>query len=176
MRHLRGVMAGDPDRACRELHEIGEASRNGLAQVRSLVDEYRHVGPAEVLAGARDILGAAGVRLTCRNEVGEVAELAQQVLCWVIQESVTNALRHASPTTVTIVLDRDPDEQDLARLRIRNDGVLPVTAHGPRGASRRGTGLAGLSERLVAVDGTITSIRTADGTFTVTASVPLGEE
>ena len=56
-------------------------------------------------------------------------------------------------------------------MSVRNDGVPTVTAK-PRGGSS-GFGLAGMSERVTALDGTLTAGPTDPGVWTVAARVPL---
>ncbi|NAZ82996.1 hypothetical protein GTR02_14345 [Kineococcus sp. R8] len=156
----------EPPRARRELVEIADASVQGLSRVRSLIHGYRHSGFGRTLAEAANLLQTAGVELRSELEVRpeQLPEVTEQVLCWVLTEGVTNALRHSSPTVVIVRLDA---RDGRTSLQVSNDGVLPTAPGG-----RRGHGLAGLSERLEAVGGTMSSVRTADDRFTVTASVP----
>ncbi|MEV6637344.1 histidine kinase [Actinoplanes sp. NPDC051470] len=82
----------------------------------------------------------------------------------VVQESLTNASRHAPGAPVHLAVTQQPTH-------------TTVTIHNPaRGtptAASRGTGLAGLQERVTLLGGTFEAVHT-DGTFTVTATIPAG--
>ncbi|MFJ8001197.1 sensor histidine kinase [Streptomyces sp. NPDC096310] len=114
----------------------------------------------------------------------------QSALGWVVREATTNVLRHGDPRRCTVRLSEQPLEKSgsgdwEAVLTVENDGV-PDSApdrdgdgdtDGNEGGQRaKGSGLAGLRERLAAVDGTLEAGPTGSGGFRVTARVPLPEE
>ncbi|MFI1937788.1 ATP-binding protein [Streptomyces purpureus] len=79
-----------------------------------------------------------------------------------VRETTTNVLRHGDAKRCTISL---AEETGGVRLTVENDGV--------RGSRMgRGSGLAGLRERLAAVGGTLEAAPGPDGTFRVTARIP----
>jgi signal transduction histidine kinase len=86
----------------------------------------------------------------------------------VAQESVRNAIRHASPHKVRLAVELDAD---AARLEVLDDGCGFDLQEAQR--RRPGMGLLSMRERVSLVDGTL-DIRTAPGNgTTVTASIPL---
>ncbi|WEH13265.1 histidine kinase [Streptomyces sp. VNUA24] len=85
----------------------------------------------------------------------------------VVQEALTNVRRHAPGAAVAVRIDTDGH-----RLRVEVHNTAP-DAHqpGPVGG-RGGLGLVGLSERVEAVEGTLTAAPTDDGGWRVTAAFP----
>ncbi|MFE4057178.1 sensor histidine kinase [Streptomyces sp. NPDC059096] len=131
--------------------------------------------------------GAGGKGGKGRRGVGLPAEV-QSALGWVVREATTNVLRHGDPRRCTVRLSEQPLGKGgsgdwEAVLTVENDGV-PDSApdgdgDGDRGADglrAKGSGLAGLRERLAAVDGTLEAGPTGKGGFRLTARVPLPEE
>jgi two-component system sensor histidine kinase DesK len=84
------------------------------------------------------------------------------VLGWVVREATTNVLRHSGARSVSVDLVATGD-----------DVALTVTDDGRGGAAPRGTGLAGLAERVEALGGRLESGPTAGRGFRLTAVVPL---
>ena len=80
----------------------------------------------------------------------------------IAHELITNALTHAFPAgrpgRLTIELTRDPEDPDLLRLRIQDDGVGV-----PEGEARRGTGLELVQALAVQLGGTM-EISKGEGT------------
>lgn len=89
----------------------------------------------------------------------------------VAQESVHNAVKHASPHRVSLVVQQD---EETARLEVLDDGCGFELQEAQR--RRPGMGLRSMRERVSLVDGTL-DIRTAPGNgTTVTASIPLRQK
>ncbi|MEU5195135.1 histidine kinase [Streptomyces scabiei] len=85
----------------------------------------------------------------------------------VVQEALTNVRRHAPGAAVAVRIDTDGH-----RLRVEVYNTAPDTHQpGPVGG-RGGLGLIGLSERVEAVEGTLTAVPTDDGGWRVTAAFP----
>jgi signal transduction histidine kinase len=84
----------------------------------------------------------------------------------IVQESVTNVLRHAQATAVRIIVRARDDELCL---RIVDDGV----GADPQ-AQLHGQGIAGMRERAALLGGTVTVDPSSSG-FTVDAVLPIGE-
>jgi signal transduction histidine kinase len=85
----------------------------------------------------------------------------------VIQESLTNARKHAPDTTVDVGLHGAPGGE--LRLEIRNPVRLGASAARTPGA---GVGLIGLTERAELSGGSLEHELTDDGEFVVRASLP----
>ncbi|MPV38249.1 hypothetical protein GB881_14545 [Georgenia subflava] len=156
------------DGAVEQMLEVRELAQDSLREVRGVVAGYRATDLGAELDGARSVLRSAGVATRVLGEGTLLPEQVQEALGWVVREAVTNVVRHSHASSCTIDLDVVPGagDDDLARLRITNDGV----ERAPGGSV--GSGLVGLAERLAALGGELTA--TPDGaTFTLTATVPL---
>ncbi|MER6596055.1 ATP-binding protein, partial [Micromonospora purpureochromogenes] len=87
----------------------------------------------------------------------------------IIQESLTNAHRHAPGAAVAVRLRYDPDG---VAIEVRDTGAEPSPSPGPSA----GLGLLGLRERAEAVGGTFTAGPRPDGGWSVRAELPAAEE
>ncbi len=116
---------------------------------------------------------AADVQIMGDVEPRLPAEL-ETVLYRVVQEALTNVLKHAQASNVSIVFDRRPD---YIRVVIEDDGS-GFDADDPGGdrdakpAGRRGLGLLGMRERLAMIGGALRVESTNAGT-TLFVAVPL---
>ena len=150
------------DGAADEMDGVGSLAESSLREVREVVRGYRATDLASELAGARSVLRSAGVATTVTGEddVAAVPAPVQELLGWVVRESVTNVLRHSSAGRCDIGLTTDHEGTTLT---VRDDGAgAPATW---------GNGLTGLSERLTAGGGRLQA-GLADGGFVVRAEVP----
>jgi signal transduction histidine kinase len=133
--------------------ENGDAPREplpGLAAVGSLIDQARGSGlPVTV-----EVEGEQPTR---------VPEAVQLAAFRILQESLTNARRHAPGAAARVNLSYEPDRLQLA---IENDAA-PGHANGSRG----GVGILGMRERAVALGGTLEARRAGDR-FRVVAELP----
>jgi signal transduction histidine kinase len=92
------------------------------------------------------------------------------VLYRVAQESVRNAILHASPRRIRIVLHRDAE---LVTLQVYDDGTgFDVDAFERKASPYRG-GLASVRERLALIDGTLEIKSAPQGGTTIVATIPL---
>lgn len=171
----------EPDRTGDSLRAIKDAGNAALAELRSVLDALRtdHDAPRRPiplvsresdLAGLLDGARAAG--LTVHRELcGRPRPLpvaVDQTGYRIVQEALTNAVRHAGPgTTATLLVAYLPE---ALRVVLTDDGAGGAPA-GPGG----GNGLPGMRARVTALGGTLHA--TADGTgFRVTAILPTAEE
>ncbi|MFD7321488.1 sensor histidine kinase [Streptomyces sp. NPDC059875] len=147
-----------------QMIEVQRIAQESQREVRDVVRGYREADLRVELEGARGVLGAAGIDCAIDPVTMDLPGTVQSVLGWVVRETTTNVLRHGDARRCAISL-REKDGSVL--LTVRNDGVREGAVMG------RGTGLAGLRERLAAVDGTLEAGPDDDGTFQVTALVPV---
>ncbi len=96
----------------------------------------------------------------------------------IIQESLTNAIRHAGPATATVALSYR-DGLLLIEVADTGRGVPAMSAKDASGADlpRTGHGLAGMRERAAAAGGTLQAgpaSQASGGGFAVTATLPYG--
>jgi len=160
------------------IQSIAEAVRHMQRQVRQMLGRLRPIGLAEFgLREAIENLVAFWRRrrpdLRYQVEIcadcEDLGELVGTTVCRVVQEALSNAVRHAEPTTVTISVDRRHDlleDRDEIRVVVADDG------RGMSEPNRLGYGLVGVRERVSAVGGRLTfSSRSGKG-FAVTAILP----
>jgi signal transduction histidine kinase len=85
----------------------------------------------------------------------------------IVQEGLTNVLKHAGASHAEVVVRHGPD---ALRLEIRDDG------HGPARTDRLGHGLVGIRERVKLYDGEMTAGPANGGGFVLSASLRLTDE
>lgn len=130
----------DPARAKAELESIQQTARQALAEVRATVGGLRAANLEAELATAPQVLADAGIETTIVGDVADTDPRHRALLAWVLRESVTNVVRHAKATAVSV-------ELRPTGLVVADDGV-GVTGH-------EGNGLRGMRERVSAAGGTL---------------------
>jgi signal transduction histidine kinase len=156
----------------RGAEQLRVLAKRALAEMRAalgLLDGSEHVaGLTEItalVAGSR----AAGVAVEfeeCGGPV-EVAPGTGRAVYRVVQESLTNAARHAAGAPVSVHLQWRPGELVV---EVRN-GPAPAAPRRPDAGG--GAGLTGLTERVTAAGGCLTALPRPDGGFAVRATFPL---
>ncbi|GAA0622132.1 sensor histidine kinase [Sporichthya brevicatena] len=167
------VLDRKPEQARIALEEIRAASTEALDGLRTTLDTLRAAdapltpglpGLADLPALAERI-GRAGVAvdLTTTGQAGAVSPAVDHAAYRIVQESLTNVLRHADAHRVRVTTTWTPGE---LRLAVADDGT---GTPGPEGG-----GIGGMRARAAAVGGTLTAGPAAGGGFTVTAVLPAG--
>ncbi|WP_459802231.1 sensor histidine kinase [Herbidospora sp. RD11066] len=147
-----------------EMAEVRGLARTALRELREAVKGYRELDLTAELASVRGVLEAAGITCTLKLPYREAPGDTAPVFAWVVREAVTNVLRHSTATTCDITLRLTPGETIL---EVRNNGVRKDALK-----DGEGSGLAGLTERLDAVGGTLTAEPDGKGGFLLRASAP----
>jgi two-component system sensor histidine kinase DesK len=150
---LKSELAGRllPDhneRATAEIRDIERVARTSLQDVREAVAGYRTRTFADEIAAARHILDAAGISLHEQIAVGDMPPDIEQMLGWLVRESVTNVIRHANASNVSISI---VEQRRTIVAEIEDDGVGTPE----RDLHQSGSGLAGLRERTGVLGGTL---------------------
>ena len=159
---------------------IRQTSKNVLREMRATLGQLRQgtedgdgqvpAGGLDRLPGLRDAVTAAGAPVTIAVE-GEQRPLpprVDEVAYRILQESLTNVLRHAGPTaTATVRLCYEPAALGI---QVTDDG-----ASAPGTEPIGGHGLVGMAERAAAIGGQVTAGPRAEGGFEVSARLPLTE-
>jgi len=191
------LLTDRPGEASEALAAIRAASKNGLRELRAILNVLRQADDAEPTAPAPGLAQldalVAGV-----NEAGlptmvdvsgdrfDVDPGVDLAAYRIIQESLTNAIRHAGPATATVRLSY---RNDTLLIEVTDTGRgVPGWRAGTAGTARAdggqaepwhaasGHGLAGMRERAAAAGGTLSAGPGRDGGFEVMAVIPLGRE
>jgi signal transduction histidine kinase len=176
----RMVMDSSPERAAASLRSVERAGREALAEMRRLLGvldgdaDPRALAPQPGLADIDELLArtrASGLAADLRVD-GEAAAVSPALdLCAyrIVQEALTNVIKHAAPARAEVRLRW---EQDALELEISDDGRGPGTVNGASG----GHGIAGMRERAGLHGGSIHAGASPGGGFTVRARLPLTPE
>lgn len=162
----------DRPEAVEQMIEVQRIAQESQREVRDVVRGYREAALEVELAGARGVLSAAGIVSEIDGETAGLPAGVQSALGWVVREATTNVLRHGDAKKVAVTVRMS---EGRAVLTVENDGVAETGGDGPP-AGPGGSGLAGLRERLSAVDGTLEAGVVGRGVFRLTAEVPLPAE
>jgi len=173
---LKSELAGQlalqaPERAATEMRDVESVARTALREVREAVAGYRQPTVASELAGAREILSAAGILFQSEGELGQLPPRIEAVVAWTIREGITNVIRHSRARTCAIRLSRDAGQ---IVVEVIDDGRGVSGENGDHASPDSGrSGLAGLAERVTAVGGTVSARPAAPRGFHLVAVVPL---
>jgi signal transduction histidine kinase len=153
----------DPDEARAALRLAQSVRGQAMTDLRSLIGVLREEPVTADLPALVERTRAAGldVRLTGDTE-GLPAPVARAVYR-IVQESLTNVIRHAEAGTATVTVSREPDGVTVT---VTDDG--PGTRQG-----RGGHGIDGMRERATALGGTLHAGPRASGGFEVRARFPV---
>jgi signal transduction histidine kinase len=179
------VLTDRPDAAAEALQAIRTASKNGLRELRAILNVLRQADDADPTAPVPGLVqldalvaGASQAGLaTTLTVTGQVVPLPAGVdlaAYRIIQESLTNAIRHAGPATATVALTYRKGRL-LIEVADTGRGVPPASAGDVGGAGHTGHGMAGMRERAAAAGGTFEAgPASGGGGFTVTVTLPFG--
>jgi signal transduction histidine kinase len=170
----RHLMDSRPDQAKEALGLVREASRSVLSEMSAVVgllrtpEEDAPTEPSPGLArldALMDSVRRAGLDLTCTStgEPYDLAPLPDLTAYRVVQESLTNAVKHGTGSAELVV----NHGAEGVCIEVRNP-VCGTTTASPGG----GHGLIGMRERVEAVRGRLTAGPGPDGCFTVSALIP----
>ncbi|MFF2487861.1 sensor histidine kinase [Microbacterium sp. NPDC058062] len=170
----RYAAASDPAIATDALATISTTARSALADVRLLLGQLRHRqgdGPQPTIADLEELYAqvrTAGVQLRVDVDPappGEPPAAVQLAVYRILQEALTNTLRHGAPGgSVDVRLSWLPDRVELD---VRN----PVSPGSQPG--RSGHGIIGMRERAQLAGGRLDAADEG-GAFIVRATIPLG--
>ncbi|MFI8634112.1 sensor histidine kinase [Microbacterium sp. NPDC077663] len=171
----RYAAASDPQAQSEALGTISATARAALSDVRLLLTQMRHSqaeGPQPTLADLEQLYAqvrAAGTPLRVDVDPAPRAEIpasVQLAVYRILQEALTNALRHGGPGGVDVSLSWHADRVDFS---VRND--LPPDPSSEKRAP--GHGLIGMRERAQLIGGRVDAAP-AGSSFLVSGSLPIG--
>ena len=159
-----------PQRAREALRDIERTGRSALTELRRLLGRVRQTefAPQPGLSGLGALVEgvrAAGLPVTLQVE-GPLDDLPAGLdlsAYRIVQEALTNAIKHAGASTAEVHVRRTADEVEL---EVVDDGA------GPAG-NGRGQGLIGMRERASLLGGEVEAGPKPGGGFRVRAKLPL---
>lgn len=172
------VLRDDADRAEQALGHVRDAGAQAMNELRRMLVVLRRTEPENgdgarqpTLADLETLLASvsrAGLaaRLRTRGEPRPVDPSVASTAYRVVQEALTNVVRHAGTGVEATV---DLVWAGGLEIRVSNTAGRPADA-----AKGAGHGLTGLRERVGIVGGTFAAARTPDGGFAVTVALPAG--
>ena len=157
------------------LRGVERAGRTALAEMRRLLaamrngDDEVELGPQpglDVLDSLADDVGRAGlpVRLHVEGEAFALPRAIDLSAYRIVQEGLTNALKHARASHADVTLRYAPAE---LRIEVRDDGGGSAASDG------LGHGLVGIRERVKIYGGEMTAGAAPEGGFVLSALLPL---
>jgi two-component system, NarL family, sensor histidine kinase DesK len=154
-----------PEKAATEIHDIEGVARQALREVREAVAGYRRPTLDEELAGASEMLQAAGISCLIENQTGVLPKAVDAVLAWAVREGTTNVIRHSRAKHCRIVLARENEEISA---EITDDGG----GYQKESGEDSGSGLSGLAERVATFAGRVETDSLPDGGFRLRVVLP----
>ena len=167
----------DPAAARRSLDTIRTVSRDVLHQLGGTVgllrgDAATSVEPVAGMAVVADLVAATAstgldVRLDVRGEERPLPAAVEATVHRLVQESLTNVLRHAHARSATVTLEHGPAELTVT---VADDGA------GDPGTGTPGHGLQGMRERVALLGGHLEAGNRDGGGFVVNAVLPVAAD
>ncbi|GAA4913867.1 signal transduction histidine kinase [Stackebrandtia albiflava] len=172
------VAESDPPEAARALRVIEDTSRKALVEMRHMLGVLRDGSddategallPAPRLTDLRELVdraAVAGVAVDLSATVAEpLPEGVELAVYRIVQEAVTNVIKHAGVPECRVVVAMDGGEV-----------VVTVSDSGRGGEpGGRGHGITGMRERVAVYGGEVSAGPGPSGGFTVAARIPAGE-
>lgn len=165
-----------PDDVRVEFVEIADAARASLTEMRRVLqllrdDEPSHeLGPQPGLEQLPELVATtrrAGADVRLDDGVPSGLDPAVELAAYrIVQEALSNAVRHAPKSLVQVTVRRD---DHALTLTVRNG---PGQSVGQPGS---GQGLVGMRERVALLDGSVSNGPTPEGGYLVEASIPVEE-
>ncbi|WP_177221672.1 sensor histidine kinase [Lentzea xinjiangensis] len=161
------VLDKDPAKARASLEAIRETSKEALEGLRSELDTLRGSAPLTPAISLADLpalaarMREAGLEVSAEVDEVDLPGSHQQAVYRIVQESLTNVLRHSSPGVTASV----------KVYAVRGELVVHVTDTGTPGSYTEGHGISGMRSRAEALGGTL-EVDAANG-FAVIARIPL---
>jgi signal transduction histidine kinase len=168
------VVRKDPERAERAFDAIAGAGRDAMVQIRRMLGMLKDKGDTESRAPQPTVAGLPGlvaqvgatgltVELETEGEPHRLTPDAEVAAYRIVQEALTNTVKHADATQATVRLDWTDTE---LKITVTDDG------RGENGPP--GYGLVGIRERAAACGGTAAAGPLTGGGHRVTASLKVG--
>lgn len=184
----RKVVDADPELSKKAMLDVEASGRAAMAELRHVMGLLAPSGDGDGeadggvpvpqpgldrLAPLIDRVRATGLRVTADLDPppGPLPPGVDLTAYRVVQEALTNTMKHASGASAAVAVRCDGDD---LRVEVTDTGGAPGGGTGGPPGARTGTGrgLINLRERLAVYGGTLESGRTLAGGFRVTATIP----
>jgi signal transduction histidine kinase len=162
----------NPAQARVALDVISTATREATAELRATIDVLREgedapmsptPGISQVPALVESVeAGGLPVELSVSGDRRRLAGSVELTAYRVIQESLTNVVRHSGASRAEVEIAYQPHTLTVS-----------VTDNGVGAGGSSGFGIQGMKERVIAAGGTITAGATENGGFRVRAEIPI---
>ena len=173
---VRHRIAATHDEDAEALQRVELAGRTALTEMRGLLNAMREegeaaeMGPQPRLAEVDDLIGEVSraglpVRLHVEGTPVELPAGIELSAYRIIQEGLTNALKHAHASHADVRIRYGPEALEI---EVHDDGSGAPVSNG----YKSGHGLVGMRERVKIYGGELTAGRVADG-FTLHTRLPL---
>jgi signal transduction histidine kinase len=176
VRGARDVLRTSPDAAEETLARVERSGEESLAELRRILallrapEQTAESRPQPSLAELDELVAsyrAAGlpVRMELLGPPRPLPSGVELSVYRIVQEALTNTLRHSDPSNVTVTLAFGDSRVEL---EVADDGT-------PRlGGTTAGQGLVGMRERIALLGGELETGPGRDGGFRVAARLPVG--
>jgi signal transduction histidine kinase len=175
----RKVLDEEPAEARQALDAIERTASQALGEMRRLLgllresDEELALAPQPTLARLDDLVtrvreAGLPVELTIEGEPGDLPPGVDLSAYRIVQEALTNALKHAGPATAHVTVRYGDGELDL---EVADDG-----AGGTSNGGAKGHGLTGIRERVAVFGGDVEAGLRPEGGYAVRARLPFASE
>jgi signal transduction histidine kinase len=172
------VLERRPEQGRAALEAIKQTSKDALEDLRGTLAVFRErdqpggegrrpapgLGQLEALVAATAERGLP-VELVVSGHVDDLPAAVDLAAYRIVQESLTNVVRHAGPTRATV---RVSGEHGRVVIEVADRGRARPVANG----RREGHGIAGMRERATAIGGSLDAGPRPEGGFRVVASLP----
>lgn len=173
------VLGKRPDRARAALEAIEQTSSQALREMRTVLGVLRDTGDGRVPHPGLGQIGELAVKareagldvdIEATSAPPPVPTAVGSAVYRILQESITNVIRHVGPTRVTVKLDYSPD---TVAVRVTDDGPRPGSATGDAESHQPARGIQGMRERCQLLGGELDAGPRTGGGFVVSARLPL---
>ena len=191
----RYVLDTDAETADQALRTISEVGSEGLAELRRLISLLRPDDdetsaraddrPAPGIAQLPVLIERVGLsgtpsRYTVAGRQRPLPAGIELCVYRVVQESLTNVLKHAPGSSVDVRLEYEPEHIRVTVADAGPHSIPPQRSRTPRSAAAQatdhsgaGVGLTGMRERAALYGGELSAGRKPDGGFEVTLALPI---
>ena len=164
-----------PEQAGPALAAIKDASKEALVELRSIVGVLRQSdesAPRQPVPGldrldhliSRTSMAGLEVHAIVHGDPRPLPTSLDRAAFRIIQESLTNVVRHAKATAATVRIQYG---DEALVVQVDDDGAALT------GPPTEGNGIIGMRERATALGGTLTASRTPTGGLRITANLPI---